>query len=176
MRYRKRAELGSGSRWISDAAVFRAPAINNSSKLVVDIFWSRLQKISTTSLLELLIAGALKTAASDIHLEPEPSSARLRYRIDGLLHDIASTDRHPYEKALDRIKVLSKMKLNAKGIPQDGRFTIKQKSVSIEVRVSVLPSEFGETIVMRLLDPRTIKKDIETLGMRDDLLNKVKEV
>ena len=145
--------------------------INNTSDLR-----SRLQKISTTSLLELLIAGALKTAASDIHLEPEPSSARLRYRIDGLLHDIASTDRHPYEKALDRIKVLSKMKLNAKGMPQDGRFTIKQKRISIEVRVSVLPSEFGETIVMRLLDPRTIKKDIEDLGIREDLLEKVKEV
>ncbi|MBI2674349.1 MAG: type II/IV secretion system protein [Candidatus Yanofskybacteria bacterium] len=145
--------------------------INNTSDLK-----SRLQKVSTTGLLELLVAGALKTGASDVHLEPESNSARLRYRIDGLLHDIAVIDRHPYEKALDRIKVLSKMKLNVRGVPQDGRFTIRQKSVSIEVRVSVLPSEFGETIVMRLLDPRTIKQDIGELGMRDDLLNKVKEV
>src|SRR3989344_1478154 len=124
----------------------------------------RLQKVSTTGLLELLVAGALKTEASDIHLEPEQKSARLRYRIDGLLHDIAVIDRHPYETALDRIKVLSKMKLNTRGVSQDGRFTIRQKSVSMEVRVSVLPGEFGETIVMRLLDPRTIKKDIEELG------------
>ena len=136
----------------------------------------RLQKVSTTGLLELLVAGALKTEASDIHLEPEQKSARLRYRIDGLLHDIAVIDRHPYEKALDRIKVLSKMKLNTRGVSQDGRFTIRQKSVSMEVRVSVLPGEFGETIVMRLLDPRTIKKDIEELGMRKDLLEKVKGV
>ena len=145
--------------------------INNTSDLK-----SRLQKVSTTGLLELLVAGALKTGASDVHLESESNSARLRYRIDGLLHDIAVIDKHSYEKALDRIKVLSKMKLNVKGMPQDGRFTIKQKGVSIEVRVSVLPSEFGETIVMRLLDPRTIKKDIEKLGIREDLLEKVKDV
>lgn len=145
--------------------------ISNTSDLK-----SRLQKVSTTGLLELLVAGALKTESSDIHLEPEQNSARLRYRIDGLLHDIAVIDRHPYEKASDRIKVLSKMKLNIRGMPQDGRFTIRQKSISIEVRVSVLPSEFGETIVMRLLDPRTIKKDVEELGIRGDLLEKVKEV
>lgn len=136
----------------------------------------KVKKASTTHLLEILIAGALKTEASDVHLEPEAEAARLRYRLDGLLHDIAIIDRHPYERALDRLKVLSKMKLNVRGIPQDGRFTIKQKEVAIEVRVSVLPSEFGETIVMRLLDPRTIKKGLEELGMRDDLLKKVREV
>lgn len=145
--------------------------INNASDIR-----DRIKKISTTNLLEILIAGALKTGASDVHLEPEPKTARLRYRLDGLLHNIAVIERHPYEKALDRIKVLSKMKLNVRGIPQDGRFTIRQKSVSIEVRVSVLPSEFGETIVMRLLDPRTIKNSLEELGMRNDLLKKVKEV
>lgn len=145
--------------------------INNASDIK-----EKVKKASTTHLLEILVAGALKTEASDVHLEPEAEAARLRYRLDGLLHDIAVIDRHPYERALDRLKVLSKMKLNVRGIPQDGRFTIKQKEVAIEVRVSVLPSEFGETVVMRLLDPRTIKKGLEELGMRDDLLNKVKEV
>ena len=136
----------------------------------------RMKKMSATSLLEMTIAGALKTEASDIHLEPESGEVRLRYRLDGLLHDIASLDKPSYEKVLNRIKVLSKMKLNIHNVPQDGRFTIRLKSVSIEVRVSVLPSEFGEAIVMRLLDPRTIKKGLEELGMRDDLLNKVREV
>ena len=136
----------------------------------------RMKKLSATSLLEMTIAGALKTEASDIHLEPESGEVRLRYRLDGLLHDIASLDKPSYEKVLNRIKVLSKMKLNIHNVPQDGRFTIRLKTVSIEVRVSVLPSEFGEAIVMRLLDPRTIKKGLEELGMRDDLLNKVREV
>lgn len=136
----------------------------------------RVKKLSTTSLLEVLLAGALKIEASDIHLEPESKEVRLRYRLDGLLHDVAFLDRPSYEKALNRVKVLSKMKLNIHNMPQDGRFTIRQKSISIEVRVSVLPSEFGETIVMRLLDPRTIKKNLEDLGMRDDLLKEIKEV
>lgn len=137
---------------------------------------NKVKNISTTNLLEVLIAGALKTGSSDIHFEPESKDVRLRYRFDGLLHDIALLDEKSYEKILNRIKVLSKMRLNIHSIPQDGRITIRQKSVSIEVRVSVLPSEFGETVVMRLLDPRTIKKGLEELGMRDGLLKQVKEV
>ena len=132
---------------------------------------NRLQTISVTKLLEILIAGALKTRASDIHFEPEADDARLRYRLDGILHDITSLDPEYYEKILNRIKILSKMKLNIHDSPQDGRFTIKQKNLDIEVRISTIPSEFGETIVMRLLDPRTIRLELKDLGMRTDILD-----
>lgn len=135
----------------------------------------RVTKISTTSMLETLIAGALKIGASDIHFEPELEKTRLRYRFDGVLNDITFIAKNSYEKVIDRIKVLSKLKLNIHSAPQDGRFTIRQKTVNIEVRVSVLPSEFGETIVMRLLDPRIIKTKLEDLGMREDLLKTVRE-
>ena len=145
--------------------------INNVSDIK-----NRIKNLSVTGLLNLIIAGALKTEASDIHLEPEAGQIRLRYRLDGLLHDVAFLEVSSYEKIVSRIKVLSKIKLNIHNIPQDGRFTIRLKTISIEVRVSVLPSEFGETIVMRLLDPRTVKKELDKLGMRDDLLNKVKEL
>ncbi|MEK7604000.1 MAG: GspE/PulE family protein [Patescibacteria group bacterium] len=145
--------------------------INNVSDIK-----DRIKNMSATGLLNLIIAGALKTEASDIHLEPEAGQIRLRYRLDGLLHDIAFLEKSSYEMIVSRIKVLSKIKLNIHNIPQDGRFTIRLKMVSIEVRVSVLPSEFGETIVMRLLDPRTVKKELDKLGMRDDLLNKIKEL
>lgn len=131
---------------------------------------SKLQTISITKLLEILIAGALKTKASDIHFEPEASDIRLRYRLDGILHDTTNLDTEYYNQILNRVKVLSKMKLNIHDSPQDGRFTIKQKSVDIEVRVSIIPSEFGETIVMRMLDPRNIKVRPESLGIRKDLL------
>ena len=136
---------------------------------------NKLASMSVTKLLEILIAGALKTEASDIHFEPESADARLRYRLDGILHDITKIEVAYYEKILNRVKVLSKMKLNIHDAPQDGRFTIKQKSVDIEVRVSILPSEFDETIVMRLLDPRTIKATLEELGMRKDLMELVKK-
>ncbi|MDO8495837.1 MAG: GspE/PulE family protein [bacterium] len=132
---------------------------------------SKLQTISVTKLLEILIAGALKTKASDVHFEPETTDTRLRYRLDGILHDITNLDMGYYNQILNRVKVLSKMKLNIHDSPQDGRFTIKQKSVDIEVRVSILPSEFGETIVMRMLDPRNIKGTLESLGIRKDLLD-----
>ena len=136
---------------------------------------NKFTKISATEMLETLIAGALKIGASDIHFEPEIESIRLRYRFDGVLNDVTFLDKPSYEKVLSRIKVLSKLKLNIHSSPQDGRFTIRQKTVDIEVRVSILPSEFGETIVMRLLDPRTIKTKLEDLGMRDDLLKTVRE-
>ncbi|KKR02587.1 MAG: hypothetical protein UT29_C0001G0067 [Candidatus Yanofskybacteria bacterium GW2011_GWA1_39_13] len=135
----------------------------------------KVNKISATEMLETLIAGALKIGASDIHFEPESENTRLRYRFDGVLNDVTILDKPTYEKLLNRIKVLSKLKLNIHSSPQDGRFTIKQKVANIEVRVSVLPSEYGETIVMRLLDPRSIKTNLEDLGMREDLLVLVRE-
>lgn len=135
----------------------------------------KVNNISATEMLETLIAGALKIGASDIHFEPEAERTRLRYRFDGVLNDVTLLDKPSYEKLLNRIKVLSKLKLNIHSSPQDGRFTIKQKVANIEVRVSVLPSEYGETIVMRLLDPRSIKTNLEDLGMREDLLISVKE-
>ena len=178
-------ELLKRYRTVKKAEVFEIGAIELQEKQLSELeddiknisdIKDRIKKISTTNLLEVLIAGALKTEASDIHLEPESKKVRLRYRLDGLLHDITFIDSLSYEKILNRIKVLSKMKLNIHNVPQDGRLTIRQKSVSIEVRVSVLPSEFGETIVMRLLYPRTIKKNLEDLGMREDLLKQIKEV
>lgn len=140
----------------------------------IDELKNQVTKISATKLLEIVIAGALKTQASDIHFEPQPEATRLRYRLDGLLHDISDIETTSYTKVLNRIKVISKLKLNIHKTPQDGRFTIRQQSVEIEVRVSILPSEFGETIVLRLLDPRTIHAKLEDLGMRNDILELVK--
>src|SRR3989338_8468826 len=131
--------------------------------------------VSVTKLLEILLAGALKIGASDIHFEPTHENARLRYRLDGVLEDVTTIEKGAYEKVVNRIKVLSHLKLNIQRAPQDGRFTIREGGIDIEVRVSILPSEFGETIVMRLLDPRSIKGKLEDLGMRPDFLEMMKE-
>jgi len=132
-------------------------------------------QIPVTKILEVLIAGALQIGASDVHFEPEQERARLRYRIDGVLNDVTFIDKLSYKKIVNRLKILSKLKLNITNAPQDGRFSIRQVDVTIEVRVSILPSEYGETIVMRLLDPRTIKKDLKELGIREDLLKLIME-
>jgi len=170
---------------IKTAEVFEIGAINvddsvlaraaESIKSVNDLK-AQLNNIPVTELFETLIAGALATRASDIHFEPEEEQMRLRYRLDGLLHEVSTLDKARYQRILNRVKVLSKMKLNITKAPQDGRFTIRQSNIEIEVRVSVLPSEYGESIVMRLLDPRGIRAKLEDLGMRPDVLKQVKEL
>lgn len=135
----------------------------------------KLLTISITELLEILLAGALKTEASDIHIEPEEDKLRIRYRLDGVLQDISYLNKKLQPKIISRIKIKSGLKINITNAPQDGRFTIRQKDVDIEVRISTLPGAYGETVVMRLLDPRTIKQGLGDLGMRDDLLLLVKK-
>lgn len=108
--------------------------------------------VSTTQVVVVMVAGALKTNASDIHIEAGPDGAVLRYRIDGVLYPVATIKKDVYAKAVSRLKLLSRLKINITDVPQDGRFTIKQeKASSVDVRVSTLPTANGESIVMRLL-------------------------
>lgn len=118
---------------------------------------------------ELFLSGALANRASDIHFEPTEAAVRLRFRVDGLLNDIASNlDPGLYHAALSRTKLLAGLKLNVQDRPQDGRFTIGLGTKEIEIRVAVSPSEFGEIIVMRILDPDAINLTLEQLGIRKD--------
>ena len=127
-------------------------------------------------ILSTLISGALKIGASDIHFEPEEKNIRLRYRLDGVLYDVVNLALSGYPQLLSRIKLQSGLKINVNDIPQDGRFTIRQETNDIEVRVSILPGSYGENIVMRILDPRTIRQKLEDLGMREDMLVKIKKL
>jgi len=123
----------------------------------------------TSQILDLILAGAMALKSSDIHLEPGEEKNDLRLRIDGILHTVYSEfPKHTYSSLVTRIKLLSSLKLNVKDEPQDGRFTIDVGDRDIEVRTSVIPSEYGETIVMRLLDPSGLKGKLEELGFRED--------
>lgn len=121
-------------------------------------------------ILEIIIAGALATKASDIHFEPQEESVRLRYRLDGMLHDVDFFEHHIYKLIVSRIKLISALKLNVKQSSQDGRFTIATSDRDVEVRTSVLPGVYGETIVMRLLDPNSITVNLEDMGIEEKLL------
>src|SRR3989344_1911454 len=121
------------------------------------------------SVLEVMLAGAFVSRASDVHFEPGEKSVRLRYRIDGALRDIfTNLPRDLYQLLLSRVKILSNLRLNVSNVAQDGRFTIGLGDIEIELRVSAIPSEFGETIVLRVLDPRVIALTMADLGMRSD--------
>jgi type IV pilus assembly protein PilB len=161
-----------GAMKVDDATLER---LSSGIKNVNDLK-TQLEGASITELFEVLIAGALAVQASDIHFEPETALARIRYRLDGLLNEVTTLEKPKYQRVVSRVKVLSRMKLNVTKSPQDGRFTIKQSGLNIEVRVSILPSEYGESVVMRLLDPRGIKAKLEDLGMREDILVQVKEL
>lgn len=124
---------------------------------------------STTEILTILLAGTISLDGSDIHIEPEEEKTRLRVRIDGILHDVFFFDLKTYRQLLSRIKLLSGLKLNVTNQPQDGRFTISMAETIIEVRTSTLPAEYGETIVLRLLNPKNLI-EVEELGLRKDLI------
>jgi type II secretory ATPase GspE/PulE/Tfp pilus assembly ATPase PilB-like protein len=112
---------------------------------------------------------------SDIHTEAGQDKAKIRFRVDGLLHDIYDdVPLHAYQSFVSRIKLLSEMKLNVKSEAQDGRFTIGLAGKEIEMRVSIIPAEFGETIVMRILDPSATMVTLPELGLRADNLALVK--
>lgn len=132
--------------------------------------------VSTTSLLEIVLAGGLSIRASDIHFEAGEENAKIRFRLDGLLHDIfENMPLKNYEHLISRIKLLSDLKINVRDQAQDGRFTIGLAKKEIEVRVSIIPTEFGETTVLRLLDPDAIHVGLDQLGLREDDLLIVKK-
>ena len=120
---------------------------------------AQMEKIGTvnnsrriTETLELMLAGALGLRASDIHIEPEENVVRMRYRLDGVLHDVFDIDRYIYERLMSRLKLLSGMTLNKRQEAQDGRFSFEVGEKEIDVRSSIIPGAAGESMVMRLLD------------------------
>ncbi len=123
----------------------------------------------TTALMEVIFAGAITTKSSDIHIEAQEEQVRIRFRQDGVLQDVAVFDHESYAKILSRIKLLSKMKITQKQNAQDGRFTIDLDGKEIEIRVSVIPSAYGESFVMRILNPDGIRVGIENLGIEPKL-------
>jgi len=125
---------------------------------------------STTQILDVLMEGAIDLFASDLHIEPQKEKAKLRLRVDGVLQDVLEVSQELYERILSRIKLVSGIKLNITDRPQDGRFSVVTKEkIPVEIRVSTLPAEYGESVVLRILNPKTLV-NMEELGLRDDLL------
>lgn len=120
-------------------------------------------------LLEVIFAGAIAIKASDIHIEPTEHEGRLRFRLDGILQDVGAFGLDVYRLINSRIKLLSGMKLTSK-ISQDGRFSIMEANEEISIRSSMIPGAYGESIVMRILDPKSIRVPFPELGIEPYLL------
>jgi type IV pilus assembly protein PilB len=126
------------------------------------------QSLSTSKILETILAGANKLRGSDIHLEPEEGVCRLRYRIDGVLQEIGMLPAHIYTLILNRVKMIANMKLNIRDKAQDGHFyfTREDQEKRIDLRVSVIPGKYGESITMRLLNRDDVMVPVDSLGLR----------
>lgn len=120
-----------------------------------------------------LLEFAVKSRASDVHIEPQEQKTRVRYRIDGVLHEKLALPRNVHAAVVSRIKILSDMKIDERRIPQDGRFNFKLKDEEVDLRISTLPTIFGEKVVMRLLKKSGKVPSLHELGLRGLALKNV---
>ncbi len=125
-----------------------------------------IQSASITDIITIVIAAALQFGTSDIHVEAEEKQIIIRLRIDGVLQEVASLDADLWKKIIARVKLISGLKINVTDRPQDGRFTIFLKSGDTDVRVSTIPTAYGESVVMRILKPSSINVEFSELGYR----------
>ncbi len=134
----------------------------------------KISQVSTTELLDVLFAGAIKLDASDIHIEPGEQNFRIRYRIDGVLEEIAELPMSAFHNLLSRVKYLAKLKLDITH-PQDGRFEVKVLATDVDIRVATLPTSYGEAVGMRLLPKNKKFLKLENLGFPEDVLKMIRE-
>lgn len=127
-------------------------------------------------LVNLMITEALKSRASDIHIEPSEEGVAVRYRIDGVLYNVLSPPRNYQQAIVSRVKIMAHLNIAENRLPQDGRIKVKYGSNDVDIRVSIIPSVAGERVVMRLLVKDEKRFNIEKLGMREDLVEELKDI
>jgi type IV pilus assembly protein PilB len=158
----------------SDAIVINQGNLDDYQTSLNDL--SNLQDIimksNVSDSIQSILTAAVINKASDIHFEPEKESYNIRYRLDGVLYTYATLPNHLHKQLESRLKILSGVKINIENIPQDGRFSFKYLERDIDVRVSMLPSNYGYSIVMRLLGTGNVELKLEDLGF--DGINKVR--
>lgn len=137
---------------------------------------SKAEEAPVIKLVNLLLIQAVKERASDIHIEPFRDKINVRFRIDGILHKIAPPSQHLLPALISRLKILSKMDISEKRLPQDGGFTVKVEDRLIDLRVSVVPTIFGEKAVIRILDKEAIAFELDKLGFSEADLKLFKQV
>lgn len=141
-----------------------------TEELSIDRLIARAEEAPVVKLVDLIIKQAIDERASDIHIEPFKDKISLRYRIDGILHEIPPPAKHLHLPIVSRIKILSKLDIAEKRLPQDGSFTVRFEGRSIDMRVSVMPTVYGEKIVMRILDKEGVALDLAQMGFMSSQL------
>lgn len=125
-----------------------------------------IRETPVSNIVTQLLEYAVKTKASDIHIEPGENQTRVRYRIDGILHEKVILPKKVHDAVVSRIKILSGMKIDERRLPQDGRFTFNYYDIEVDLRISSLPTVYGEKVVMRLLSKSDKPPSLQELGLR----------
>jgi len=137
---------------------------------------AEIEAAPVVKLVNLILMDAIKRGASDIHLEPYEKILRVRYRIDGVLHEIMRPNMSMRDAIVSRLKILARLDISERRLPQDGRIKLRlSRAKTVDFRVSVLPTLFGEKVVMRLLDPSSLQLDMTKLGYDAQSLAWLKE-
>lgn len=169
-RYRREVAEGDGPQGELKIKQQDADAFSTELKNLEEL-GLRITTMPPTEILSAIVISAVRLRASDIHIEPKEKQARLRFRIDGVLQDLTAFDREGWALILSRVKVMAKLKLNVRDVPQDGSFVLRIGDETFDMRLSTLPGGNGENIVIRLLDRKSEAVTISALGMKSrDLL------
>ncbi len=161
------------SQEVTEALKEVAPEKKVSPLQNLKVGFIREEKIS--EIVNHILEFAVKSRSSDIHIEPEERATRVRYRIDGILYEKLTIPKELHDSLVSRIKILSGLKIDEKRIPQDGRFNFKANDTDTDLRVSTLPTTWGEKIVMRLLKKTGGVPELQTLGLRGKALANLQE-
>jgi len=151
-------ELDSTAEWIAE----------HETSINLDDIRAMSESQPVKKLLNLVLLAAIRDKASDIHFEPFEDEFKMRYRIDGILYEMVPPPRHIALAVASRIKVMSNLDIAERRVPQDGRIELTVGGKPVDLRVSVLPTMFGESVVMRVLDRTQVELDITKIGLRDD--------
>ena len=135
-----------------------------------------LEEAPVVKLLQTVFEDATQARASDIHIEPQERRLQIRFRIDGVLHLQTEADSKIASAVVLRLKLMSGLDIAEKRMPQDGRFNVKIRNAAVDVRISTMPTQYGESIVMRLLNQGSGILGLENIGMPQEMLDKVREV
>jgi type IV pilus assembly protein PilB len=173
----KASDVLSAARRANDKTPGQEAIIRNGvGEVEVDIQDFSVDQPVIIQFVNKIVADAIKKRASDIHLEPLRDVLEIKYRIDGALHSIDTVPKHYQNACTSRIKVMADMNIAERRVPQDGRISVTLNGRQIDLRVSSLPSQYGEAVVMRILDRQSIRLDIESLGFGERNLKSLKSI
>jgi MSHA biogenesis protein MshE len=160
---------------ISALAVALGQDLSDSAGDLDDLLQTEMTDAPVAKLLQSIFEDAVQVGASDIHIEPDQSVVRVRQRVDGVLHEQVMKETQIAPAVVVRLKLMAGLNISEKRLPQDGRFNMVVNNREIDVRISTMPVQFGESVVMRLLDQTKGALDIEKLGMPPDLLRRFRK-